>query len=67
MNPANAPSLFVEVFLCKLEEVEYSNSILLIKCHKEQQIALVMFNLFAKNMRNITVICIKNAKYGCGI
>jgi len=55
----NSMELFAEVFLSKLEELDNTNGILLIKCsskhvfkHHARCIATVMFNLFAKNLVN---------------
>ena len=57
INCANSQSLFVEIFLGKLEEVDCTNSVLMVKCiHGHpfseivRKIARVMFNLFAKNL-----------------
>ena len=57
INCANSQSLFVEIFLGKLEEVDCTNSVLMVKCiHGHpfseivRKIARLMFNLFAKNL-----------------
>ena len=57
INSTNSRSLFVEVFLGKLQDIDYTNSILMVKCsrghpfsHIARKVASVMFNLFAKNI-----------------
>ena len=57
LNSENAQTLFIETFLCKLEEVEETNSILKVSCSKGhlfkdyvRHAAATMFNLFAKNL-----------------
>ena len=57
LNSVNPRSLFIEMFIVKIEEVEETNSILTVSCRighvfipYVRKIATTMFNMYAKNL-----------------
>ena len=57
LNATNSRSLFVEAFICKLNEQECTHSLLSINCNSSHEFStyikratIAMFNMFAKNM-----------------